>query len=97
MLGLKELGVPESLEGSVLWFAVGDQELHLFAEPPGVDANNQTHRHPCFQVADVRAARAEFERNGFRTIDGNPVIKGRPRFFLLDPFGNALEFVEIVC
>jgi catechol 2,3-dioxygenase-like lactoylglutathione lyase family enzyme len=93
-LGLEELDVPGPLVGSVLWFAVGDQELHLFAEASGVDVNDQTHTHPCFEVADVGATRSQLELNGLVTIDGNPNIEGRPRFFALDPFGNALEFVE---
>lgn len=94
-LGLEELEVPDVLAGSVLWFAIGDQELHLFAEPSGVAMNDQTRPHPCFETGDLAAFRVHLEGAGVETIEGNPVIEGRPRFFVLDPFGNALEFIQL--
>jgi catechol 2,3-dioxygenase-like lactoylglutathione lyase family enzyme len=95
LLGLEELTVPEALAGSVLWLAVGDQELHLFAEQSAVGGNDQTRRHPCFEVAHLGAFRDGLEQSGVKTIDGNPAIAGRPRFFVIDPFGNALEFIQL--
>ena len=94
MLGLQELAVPEVLGDVVLWFRIGDQELHLFAEPSGVTLNAQTRRHPCFETGDLAALRDHLEEDGMTTIDANPVIEGRPRFFVVDPFGNALELIQ---
>jgi catechol 2,3-dioxygenase-like lactoylglutathione lyase family enzyme len=94
ILGLEERPRPPSLPGTGLWYAVGDQELHLFAEPSGVAVNAQSNRHPCFQVDDVVRLREHLDRSGVPTRDHDGEIQGRPRFFALDPFGNTLEFVR---
>jgi catechol 2,3-dioxygenase-like lactoylglutathione lyase family enzyme len=94
LLGLAEVPRPPGLPGVGIWFAVGDQELHLFSEPAGVAANAQSLRHPCFQVDDVDGLRAHLTANGVSTRDEDGVIPGRARFFALDPFGNTLEFVR---
>lgn len=93
LLGLETVEVPPALPGVIVWFRVGDQELHLFSEPGGVAVNAQSRRHPCFRVQDVRSLRARLETAGVATRDHDGEIQGRPRFFALDPFGNTLEFV----
>jgi len=93
VMGLEERPVPPALPGVVLWFAVGDEELHLFSEPAGVAVNPQSRRHPCFQVDDVARLRAHLDGAGATTRDHDGEIPGRPRFFALDPFGNTIEFV----
>lgn len=95
LLRLEERPVPAEFGASVLWFAIGEQELHLFAEPSGVAANSASRRHPCLQVKDLAALRVTLEESGLETISGDPILPGRPRFFVVDPFGNAVEFVEI--
>ena len=95
VLGLGELPVPEILAADVIWFAAGDQEVHLYAEPSGVSVNRESTRHPCFRVADLSAVRERLAGLGVETIDGLPEVPGRPRFFVRDPFGNALEFLEL--
>lgn len=94
ILGLEERPAPATLPG-VLWFAAGEQELHLFPEPSGVAVNSESRRHPCVQVDDVDGFRAHLVRSGISTIDSDADIPGRQRFFALDPFGNAIEFIEI--
>ena len=94
VLGLEELPRPPKLPGVGLWYAVGDQELHLFEEPDGVAANGQSRRHPCLQVDDVAELRRHLEAAGVPTRDDDGEIPGRPRFFALDPFGNTIEFVQ---
>jgi len=74
--------------------AAGELELHLFSEPSGVAVNDQSRRHPCFQVDDATAFRAQLDANGVTTVDNDGEIPGRPRFFARDPFGNQIEFVE---
>jgi catechol 2,3-dioxygenase-like lactoylglutathione lyase family enzyme len=93
VLGLEERPRPPALPGAGLWYAVGDQELHLFAESSGVDANSQSRRHPCFQVDAVDELREQLTAAGVTTRDHDGEIPGRPRFFAVDPFGNTLEFV----
>ena len=95
VLGLGELRAPEILAADVVWFAVGDQEVHLYAEPSSVAVNEESTRHPCFRVADLSAVRERLAGLGVETIDGLPEVPGRPRFFVRDPVGNALEFLEL--
>jgi len=94
IMGLRELERPPSLPNAGLWFAIGDQELHLFGEPGGVAVNGESRRHPCFRVDDVAGLRRHLDENGIRTLDDDGEIPGRPRFFAVDPFGNTLEFVH---
>ena len=94
ILRLEEYPRPPLLPGVGIWYAVGDQELHLFSEPDGVAANPRSRRHPCFQVDDVAALRANLEAAGVTTRDDDGEIPGRLRFFAVDPFENTLELVQ---
>jgi catechol 2,3-dioxygenase-like lactoylglutathione lyase family enzyme len=94
ILGLTEVPRPTVFPAAGLWFAVGGQELHLFTEPSGVAANDQSHRHMCFRVEDVAGLRSHLLGAGVPTHDDDGDIPGRPRFFATDPFGNTLEFVR---
>ena len=94
ILALDEHARPPALPGVGLWYAVGDQELHLFTEPSGVAANRESRRHPCFEVDRVEALRAHLVSSGVVTRDHDGEIPGRPRFFAVDPFDNTLEFVQ---
>jgi catechol 2,3-dioxygenase-like lactoylglutathione lyase family enzyme len=75
----------------LIWYRLGDQELHLFAEEPLEDHSG---RHLCMEVADVEELRARLERAGYQPRDTTP-IPNRPRFFCRDPFGNTIEFTTI--
>src|SRR5947209_1561820 len=92
ILRLEEIPRPPALPGIGIWYAVGDQELHLFSEAAGVAVNEQSRRHPCFEVDDVDALRSEIEAAGVTTRDDDGEIPGRLRFFAIDPFDNTLEF-----
>lgn len=94
LLGLEEIPPPVSLEpGRVVWFQVGDSELHLFKEdrPNAVPSG----RHFCFAIDDLDSARSRLEAAGVRVEDTVP-IHNRPRFFCWDPFGNQLELTSIL-
>jgi catechol 2,3-dioxygenase-like lactoylglutathione lyase family enzyme len=95
-LGLEQAPVPGVLGKGVLWFAAGNTEIHLFPEPAGVAANSESRRHPCFAVDDLEVLRSSLTELGVETISGAPELPGRPRFFVMDPFGNVLEFLEII-
>lgn len=95
-LGLAELAAPAEFGSSVIWFSAGEQELHLFVEMPGVAGNSKSHRHPCLQVDDLAAFRKHVETRGVETITAEPALPGRPRFFVMDPFGNAIELLELI-
>lgn len=92
LLGLPELPIPSTLtENDLVWFAVGDSELHLFAEEPIAD---RSERHFCLRVADQAPIRAALTAAGYPCTDTTP-IPGRPRFFTRDPFGNSIEITSL--
>jgi catechol 2,3-dioxygenase-like lactoylglutathione lyase family enzyme len=89
LLGLEELGKPESLrERGGCWFRAGDQELHVGVEAPFAAALKA---HPGFVVADLDGLRARLNGAGIVTR-ADDSIPGSRRFFAADPFGNRLEF-----
>jgi ribosomal protein S18 acetylase RimI-like enzyme len=88
LLGLEELPKPERLrERGGVWFAVGDQQLHVGIEQPFTPAHQA---HPALAVpraGDLSVLAARLEAAGRRIAwDG-------PRFYVDDPFGNRLELL----
>jgi catechol 2,3-dioxygenase-like lactoylglutathione lyase family enzyme len=53
----------------------------------------KSRRHPAFRVANLEALRQKLETAGIEIIAGNR-FPGQERFFVRDPWGNRLEFVE---
>lgn len=90
LLGLKEIPPPDALEG-VIWYSLGEAELHLFTEREPLPDLRQ---HFCLEVSDLKALRERLEAAGVATQD-TTAIPGRPRFFCRDPFGNRLEFTAL--
>ena len=87
IIGLREIPVPDSLTASdLVWFAVGDAELHLYSEPASVGHG----RHFCLHVDNQATLREQLIDAGYPCGDTIP-IPGRPRFFTTDPFGNSIE------
>lgn len=92
LLGLPELPVPESVKHlDLIWFKVGNLELHCFAEEP---VDDRSGRHFCLVVDDVDAMWQQLESAGYEPWRPES-IPGRPRFFCRDPFGNTIEFTTI--
>jgi catechol 2,3-dioxygenase-like lactoylglutathione lyase family enzyme len=92
LLGLEEVPVPQSIQHlDLIWFRLGNMELHLFAEDPIEDPSG---RHFCFVVDKVKAAWDRLAEAGY-TPWGTIPIPGRPRFFCRDPFNNTIEFATI--
>ena len=93
VLGLEETQPPQSIRGlDLIWFRLGDQELHLFREDP---VDDPSRRHLCLEVADVDAVSTRLVEAGYPVEETIP-IPNRPRFFCRDPFGNLLEFTTIL-
>ncbi len=93
VLGLQEVAPPHALSHlDLVWFKIGDDELHLLAEPD--PSNTGSGRHYCIAVEDLAAFRQRLETRGYRPEDV-VAIPGRPRFFCRDPFGNNIEFTTI--
>lgn len=88
VLGMPEIPQPPAIaaRGGV-WFAVGDQELHVGVEEPFRPALKA---HPCFLVADVDAAGEAVAADGGE-VRWDEQIPGVRRFHTDDPFGNRVE------
>jgi hypothetical protein len=90
-IGLTEIEKPESLQGrGGCWFEFGNQQLHIGVEE---DFQPAKKAHPAFVVKNLEAFQMHVEKNGIQTKEDAP-IDGRNRFFISDPFGNRVEFLE---
>ncbi|MFD2445603.1 VOC family protein [Bacillus sp. CGMCC 1.16607] len=90
-MGLHEIPKPESLQGrGGCWFKIGNQQLHIGVEE---DFQPAKKAHPAFIIRHLETFKAHLEEQGVKTKDDAP-IDGRSRFFVSDPFGNRVEFLE---
>lgn len=91
LLGFTEIEKPEPLRSrGGLWFQAGSAQLHLGVQPDFVPA---TKAHPAFLVDDLAQLCQTLEQNNI-TIKTDPATPDVPRFFINDPFGNRLEFIQ---
>lgn len=89
-LGLEELHNPSSFSGSK-WLRLGNQQLHLTYHP---DNDGSEHRHFAISVENLSDVRRLLVEKGIFIKDAIP-IPGIERFFIFDPFGNRIEFVQL--
>ena len=91
VLGLPEIPKPPALaaRGGV-WFGRGAVQLHL-----GVEADFRPARkaHPALLVDDLEALETACRAAGF-TPERDDELPGYDRFYVADPFGNRLEFLQ---
>jgi catechol 2,3-dioxygenase-like lactoylglutathione lyase family enzyme len=90
LLGLKEIAKPRTFDFVVLWFQLGDMQLHLLLKE---QADTLSARHFALRVADIQAARAHFAAHGIPMRETTP-IPGADRFFISDPDGNRIEIIQ---
>lgn len=91
LLGLEEVAKPQALEvHGGCWFKLGDLTLHLSTDEGFMPAKKA---HPAFLVVDLSASRAALEGAGVSVLPDTRVPHVR-RFYVSDPFGNRLEFVQ---
>ena len=95
LLGLEPLQRPANTDSGQpgAWYQCGVQQLHLTTEKDASAVNKKSRRHPAFRVADLEALRERLTKAGVEIIAGNR-FPGQERFFVRDPWGNRLEFVE---
>jgi len=95
VLGLEPAARPDNTDSGKpgAWYSCGSQELHLSASSGATALNSATRRHHAYRVANLDQLRAHLERAGIEILAGN-TFAGQKRFFVRDPFGNRLEFVE---
>jgi catechol 2,3-dioxygenase-like lactoylglutathione lyase family enzyme len=91
LLGMEEISKPANLAGrGGVWFAAGDRQVHLGVE----DDFRPAHKaHPALRVEDLDAFRSRLADGGYAPHDDEP-LPGYRRFYVADPFGNRLEFIE---
>ena len=90
VLGLKEISKPKTFDFKVLWFELGNQQLHLLQKP---QADTRSPRHFALRVTDVQQARMHFQGLGIETLETTP-IPHCDRFFVFDPDGNRIEIIQ---
>src|SRR6266702_8789518 len=70
LLGLKEIAKPRTFDFRVLWFDLGNQQLHLLLKPK---PDTVSPRHFALRVKDAQAARAYFREQGIPTEETTPI------------------------
>ena len=90
VLGLREIAKPKTFDFRVLWFDLGNQQLHLLlkSQPDTISP-----RHFALRVADAQLARTHFRNHGI-AIDETTPIPHCDRFFVQDPDGNRIEVIQ---
>lgn len=90
LLGLKEIARPRTFDFIVVWFELGNHQLHLLLKP---QADTISPRHFALRVRDVNQAREYFRMHGVETEETTP-IPGADRFFIRDPDQNRIEIIQ---
>jgi catechol 2,3-dioxygenase-like lactoylglutathione lyase family enzyme len=90
LLGLKEINRPRTFDFIVLWFELGNHQLHLLLKD---QPDTRSPRHFALRVADAVAARRYFREHGVHMEETTP-IPGADRFFIYDPDGNRIEIIH---
>lgn len=91
VLGMDELEKPPALAArGGAWFGAGGVQLHL-----GVEADFRPARkaHPGVEVDDIDALAERLRASGF-DVRFDAELPGYRRFYVADPFGNRLEFLQ---
>lgn len=93
LLGWTEIPKPEMLKqrGGV-WFECGSHQVHIGVQKAFVPA---TKAHPAISVQNLDELREYLLQNNTPIIDDEArADEGVKRFYVNDPFGNRLEFME---
>jgi len=93
LIGLPEVEKPENLRSrGGVWFQCGLHHVHIGVDSDFVPAQKA---HPAFHVRSLGQLRERLQGEGVRVRD-DELLPGAERFYVDDPFGNRLEFLEWV-
>jgi catechol 2,3-dioxygenase-like lactoylglutathione lyase family enzyme len=91
ILSLQEIEKPEDLKkNGGVWFSNGHVHIHIGIDKAFVPAKKA---HPAFEVSDIEACAYHLREKGV-AIKVDDKLPGAKRFYVDDPFGNRLEFLE---
>jgi catechol 2,3-dioxygenase-like lactoylglutathione lyase family enzyme len=91
VLGMAELTKPAALQSrGGIWLQCGMHQLHIGIQK---DFQPASKAHPAIRVLDMAALRTRLKQNNIGIIEDDGIV-GLDRFYLTDPFGNRIEFVE---
>lgn len=91
LLGLVELEKPADLAArGGLWLQSEGYEIHLGVEDEFRAAKKA---HPAFMINDIDTLAHRLDGAG-HTVDWDGTIAGLRRFFVHDPVGNRIEFMQ---
>jgi catechol 2,3-dioxygenase-like lactoylglutathione lyase family enzyme len=95
LLGWEEIPKPEPLrKRGGCWFQCGTHQVHIGVQKDFVPA---TKAHPAFHVEDIDTLRDYLLHEKVNVIDDDVrADEGVKRFYISDPFGNRIEFLEWV-
>lgn len=91
ILGMEEIEKPQALKkNGGVWFQCGTQEIHIGMEK---DFRPAKKAHPAIYVENLKNLRNHLIGQGINVKDDDKLPDAK-RFYLFDPFGNRLEFLE---
>lgn len=104
-MGLKEISAPKLAKPDIfefIWFEIGDFIVHFrfvlapLSEklPESMSMNDSDKAHFAIEVEDIHEVRKEMEKRGIYIFETIP-LNDRDRFMIKDPYGNAMEIIEL--
>jgi catechol 2,3-dioxygenase-like lactoylglutathione lyase family enzyme len=91
ILGFEEIAKPDLLRlRGGCWFTSADAEIHLGIEE---DFHPARKAHPAFRVTDLDSLEKLLVSKGF-TVTRDTSLLPIVRFYVSDPFGNRIEFIQ---
>jgi catechol 2,3-dioxygenase-like lactoylglutathione lyase family enzyme len=94
ILGMRELEKPRELSArGGAWFQSGEVQIHLGVDPHFAPAKKA---HPAIRVRAYDEFVSSLEAADIRIQTDGVFADGGRHCYLDDPFGNRLEFIEVV-
>jgi len=93
LLGWTEIPKPATLLAcGGVWFQCGAHQVHIGVQRDFVPAKKA---HPAFEVRNIHLLREHLMRHNIEVIDDDTrEAENVSRFYVHDPFGNRLEYLE---
>ncbi len=93
ILGMNEIEKPPLLRArGGCWFQCGDRQVHIGVER---DFRPAKKAHPAFAVTGFDELREKLASHGVTAVEDES-LPGTRRFYAEDPWGNRLEFIEML-